>query len=65
MLGAQTVQEMRELVDLAARGVVRSHVSRVGSLDEAADVFDEIEAGAYLGRGVIRLCVRGSVGLNP
>ena len=50
-----TVQEMRELVDLAARGVVRSHVSRVGTLDETAAVFDELEAGAYLGRAVIEL----------
>ena len=50
-----TVQEMRELVDLTARGVVRTHVSRVGTLDEAAAVFDELEAGAYLGRGVITL----------
>lgn len=50
-----TVQEMRELVDLAARGVVHSHVSRVAPLDEVATVFDELEAGAYLGRGVIEL----------
>lgn len=48
-----TVQEMRELVDLAARGVVRSHVSRVATFDEAATVFDELEAGAYLGRAVV------------
>ena len=29
-----TVQDMRELVDLAAAGKVRSHVSRTGSLSE-------------------------------
>lgn len=50
-----TVQEMRELVDLAARGVVRSHVSRIGSLDDVGTVFDELEAGAYLGRAVIEM----------
>lgn len=50
-----TVQEMRELVDLAARGVVRSHVSRVGTLDETSTVFDELAAGSYLGRAIIDL----------
>ena len=32
-----TVQEMRELVDLAARGVVRTHVSRTGPISELDD----------------------------
>lgn len=50
-----TVQEMRELVDLAARGVVRSHIGRTGSLDEVGTVFEELAAGAYLGRAVIDL----------
>lgn len=50
-----TVQDMRELVDLAARGVVRTHVARVGTLDEAATVFDELAAGAFPGRAVIDL----------
>jgi propanol-preferring alcohol dehydrogenase len=48
-----TVQDMRELVALAAAGKVRSHVSRTGPLSELGTIFDELEAGAYLGRAVI------------
>jgi len=48
-----TVQDMRELVDLAAAGRVTSHVSRVGALSDLGSIFDELEAGAYTGRAVI------------
>jgi propanol-preferring alcohol dehydrogenase len=48
-----TVQDMRELVDLAAAGRVKTHVSRVGPLSELGTIFDELEAGAYTGRAVI------------
>ncbi len=48
-----TVQDMRELVDLAAAGRVASHVSRTGRLSELGDIFDELEAGKYLGRAVV------------
>jgi propanol-preferring alcohol dehydrogenase len=48
-----TVQEMRELVELAAAGHVKTHVSRVGTLSEVPAIFDELEAGKYLGRAVI------------
>ncbi len=48
-----TVQDMRELVDLAAAGKVKSHVSRVGGLSELPAIFDELEAGRYLGRAVL------------
>ena len=48
-----TVQEMRELVDLAAAGKVKTHVSRTGNLSEVSTIFEELEAGAYLGRAVI------------
>jgi propanol-preferring alcohol dehydrogenase len=48
-----TVQEMRELIDLAAAGKVKTHVSRVGTLSEVPAIFDELEAGKYLGRAVI------------
>jgi len=48
-----TVQEMRELVALAAAGKVRTHVSRTGSLSDVPAIFDELEAGAYLGRAVL------------
>jgi len=48
-----TVQDMRELVDLAAAGRVKSHVSRVGALSDLAVIFEELEAGKYTGRAVI------------
>jgi len=48
-----TLQDMRELVDLAAAGAVSSHVSRTGALSELPTIFDELEAGAYTGRAVI------------
>lgn len=48
-----TVQDMRELVDLAAAGKVRSHVGRTAPLSELPTVFDELEAGAYVGRAII------------
>jgi len=47
------VQEMRELVEMAAAGQVRSHIGRVGALSELGAVFDELEAGKYVGRAVI------------
>lgn len=50
-----TVQDMRELVELAASGAVRSHVSRVGPIDELDTIFDELQAGSYLGRAVLEL----------
>ena len=47
------VQEMRELVELAAAGKVKSHIGRTGCLSELPEVFDELEAGKYVGRAVI------------
>jgi propanol-preferring alcohol dehydrogenase len=48
-----TVQDVRELVQLAADGHVRTHVSRTGPLSELPTIFAELEAGAYTGRAVI------------
>jgi propanol-preferring alcohol dehydrogenase len=48
-----TVQDMRELVDMAAAGVVRSHVSRTGPMSELETIFKELEAAQYLGRAVL------------
>jgi propanol-preferring alcohol dehydrogenase len=48
-----TVQDMRELVALAAAGRVRSHVSRVGPLSDLGAMLDELAAGRYLGRAVV------------
>jgi propanol-preferring alcohol dehydrogenase len=50
-----TVQDMRELVDLAAAGRVRSHISRTGPLSDLPAIFDELEAGKYLGRAVLEI----------
>jgi D-arabinose 1-dehydrogenase-like Zn-dependent alcohol dehydrogenase len=44
---------MRELVDLAAAGRVKTHVSRMAPLSELGSIFDELEEGKYLGRAVI------------
>jgi propanol-preferring alcohol dehydrogenase len=48
-----TVQDMRELVELAAAGKVRTHVSRTGALTELPTIFDELAAARYLGRAVV------------
>jgi propanol-preferring alcohol dehydrogenase len=48
-----TVQEMRELVQLAADGKVKTHVSRTAGLSELAQVFEELEKGQYAGRAII------------
>ncbi len=48
-----TVQDMRELVELVAAGRVRTHVSRTGPLSQLGAIFDELEAGKYLGRAVV------------
>jgi D-arabinose 1-dehydrogenase-like Zn-dependent alcohol dehydrogenase len=34
---------------------VRSHISRTGSLSDLPTIFDELEAGKYLGRAVVRM----------
>jgi propanol-preferring alcohol dehydrogenase len=47
------VQDMREVVEMAAAGLVKSHIGRVGKLSELGAVFDELEAGKYVGRAVI------------
>jgi propanol-preferring alcohol dehydrogenase len=47
------IQDMRELVGLAAAGRVRTHVSRRGPLSELDAIFEELDAGSYLGRAVV------------
>jgi hypothetical protein len=32
---------------------VKTHVSRVGTLSDVPAIFDELEAGSYLGRAVL------------
>lgn len=48
-----TVQDMRELVEMAAKGQVKSHIGRVAKLSELPSVLDELQQGQYLGRAVI------------
>ena len=48
-----TVDDMRELVQLAADGKVKSHISRTGKLSEINQILDELEKGAYPGRAII------------
>jgi propanol-preferring alcohol dehydrogenase len=47
------VQDMRELVDMAADGRVKSHVGRTASLTQVSEVFDDLESGRYVGRAVL------------
>jgi propanol-preferring alcohol dehydrogenase len=47
------VQDMRELVDMAAAGKVRTHVGRTAPLSQVGEVFEDLEAGRYVGRGVL------------
>lgn len=51
--GVGNVQDMRELVDLAAAGQVRTHVSRRGPLSELGSILEDLDAGRYLGRAVV------------
>jgi propanol-preferring alcohol dehydrogenase len=48
-----TVQDMRELVEMAADGRVKSHIGRTARLSELGSVFDDLEAGRYVGRAVL------------
>ena len=48
-----TVQDMRELVEMAAEGRVKSHVGRTAVLSELGSVFDDLEHGRYVGRAVL------------
>ena len=48
-----TVEEMRELIQLAADGKVKTHVDRVASLSEVSQVLKESDEGKYAGRAII------------
>jgi len=49
------VEEMREVVQLAADGKVKTHVNRVASLSEAPQVLEELEQGKYTGRAILKM----------
>ncbi len=50
-----TVEDMRELVELAAVQKVKTHVSRVGRLVEVPQILADLDAGKYAGRAVVDL----------
>jgi propanol-preferring alcohol dehydrogenase len=50
-----TVEDMRELVALAADGRVTTHVGRRGELADLPVVLDELDAAAYPGRAVLTI----------
>lgn len=52
---AGTVVEMAELVQLAAEGKVKSHVAKVATLEQAAQVLEELEQGKYTGRAILKI----------
>ena len=47
------VQDMREVVQLAADGRLKSHVSRTGKLSDLESIFDDLQASRYFGRAVL------------
>ncbi len=48
-----TVDDMRELIQLAAEGKVKTHVGRVAKLSEIEEVIKELDKGVFPGRAVI------------
>jgi propanol-preferring alcohol dehydrogenase len=48
-----TVEDMRELVQLAAEGKVKTHIGRVANLSEINQVFEELGQGKFMGRAII------------
>lgn len=50
-----TVEEMRELVQLAAEGKVKTHVGRTAKLSEINEVFEELERGEFVGRAILEI----------
>jgi propanol-preferring alcohol dehydrogenase len=48
-----TVEDMRELVQLAVEGKVKTHVGRTANLSEINEVFEEMSKGKFVGRAII------------
>ena len=47
------VEEMRELVQLASEGKVKTHIGRVANLSEINQVIEELAQGKFVGRAII------------
>ncbi|WP_425411729.1 zinc-dependent alcohol dehydrogenase [Mycoplasma simbae] len=48
-----TRKDLKEALDYAARGLVKSEVTKVVKLDEVAEIFEKLEKGDFIGRAVI------------
>jgi len=48
-----SVDEMRELVQLAAEGKVKTHIGKSVNLSEINQVLEDLEKGNYTGRAII------------
>ncbi|RJQ72309.1 MAG: zinc-dependent alcohol dehydrogenase [Desulfobacteraceae bacterium] len=48
-----TVEDMRELVQLASQGKVKTHISREARLSEVQGILEELDQGRYTGRAII------------
>ena len=49
------IEEMRELVQLAADGKVKTHVGRIAKLSEINEVLEELEQGKIVGRAILEV----------
>ncbi len=49
------IEEMRELIQLAADGKVRTHVGRIAKLSEINEVLEELEQGKFVGRAILEI----------
>ncbi|MFX0028884.1 MAG: zinc-binding dehydrogenase [Candidatus Hermodarchaeota archaeon] len=50
-----TVEEMRELIQLAADGKVKTHVGRIAKLSDINEVFEELEKAKFVGRAILEI----------
>ncbi|MCS4536788.1 zinc-dependent alcohol dehydrogenase [Mycoplasma sp. CSL7475-4] len=48
-----TRKDLKEALDYAARGLVKSEVTKVVKLEEVAEIFEKLEKGDFIGRAVI------------
>ncbi len=48
-----TRQDLKEALEYAAEGTVKSEITKVISLDEVSDIFGQLQKGTFVGRAVI------------
>ena len=49
------VEEMRELIQLASEGKVKTHVGRIAKFSEVNEVLEELEQGKIVGRAILEI----------